>query len=103
MFLVICALCVGSSAYGDQIMLQFIVQHQPQITLENLKEVIHVYTVCTEPKQWLKFFETLPYVSLVSLSLTVCMRSWLQHVSNLLVNLLYTGTGDACSSQNSHS
>ena len=30
---------VGSSAYGDQILLQFIVQRQPQITLENLKEV----------------------------------------------------------------
>lgn len=33
---------VGSSAYGDQIMLQFIVQRQPQITLENLKEVIQL-------------------------------------------------------------
>lgn len=30
---------VGYSAYGDQIMLQFIVHHQPQITLEELKEV----------------------------------------------------------------
>ena len=47
----LCSLCVGSSAYGDQIMLQFIVQHQPQITLENLKEVVH-----TELKQWLKIF-----------------------------------------------
>lgn len=52
MFLVICVLHVGSSAYGDQIMLQFIVQRQPQITLDNLKEVI-----CAELlKQWVNFF-----------------------------------------------
>lgn len=53
MFLVICVLHVGSSAYGDQIMLQFIVQRQPQITLDNLKEVI-----CTELlKQWVNFLK----------------------------------------------
>ena len=69
MFLVICAFCVGSSAYGDQIMLQFIVQHHPQITLENLKEVLD-----TELKQWLKCFKTLPCVSLGSLSLIVSVR-----------------------------
>jgi len=58
MFLDVCALCIGSSAYGDQIMLQFIVQRQPQITLENLKEVIY-----TELKQRVKFFKTYPMFS----------------------------------------
>ena len=52
-FLVICVVRVGSSAYGDQIMLQFIVQRQPRITLDNLKEVID-----TELKQWVNCLKT---------------------------------------------
>lgn len=35
---------VGSSAYGDQIMVQLIIQLHPRITLENLKEVIKSLT-----------------------------------------------------------
>ena len=69
-FLVICVVRVGSSAYGDQIMLQFIVQRQPRITLDNLKEVID-----TELKQWVNCLKTWSYVSLALMSLTV--RGWL--------------------------